>query len=136
VRGLARLGAARARGAPPPSWPAILEVAAVPAGAGGWTRAERLRLCLALARALEPAHVLLEVEPPLESVEDRRALGGLVRRLVSEGRGVLIGTRDELLLADVAAHVLIFEDGEVLAEGAPEAVLAAAVRRAREGRLP
>ena len=83
-------------------------------------RCERLRLCARARVALEPAHVLLEVEPPLERAEERSAAGGALRRILAAGRGVLLGTRDELLLAEVATHVLIFLDGEVLAEGSPE----------------
>ena len=95
---------------------------------------ERLRLQVALGAAMLPAHILVEVEPPLGSAEDRRAVA-------ETSDGCSAGHRspdrnpDELLLAEVAAHVLIFEDGAVLAEGSPESVLdrrVAAVRaRAR-----
>ena len=39
-----------------------------------------------------PAHVLLEVEPPLASAGDRRTLADFVRRILAAGRGMLIGT--------------------------------------------
>lgn len=115
------------------SWAEIVSAAAAPPRKGEWTRCDRIRLALALACALEPAHVLLEVEPPLASADDRRTLADFIRRILAAGRGMLIGTRDELLLAEVATRVLIFEDGATLAEGTPDSVLTAAWRQVGRG---
>lgn len=131
--GVFRLAASRARRVSPAAWGAIVAGAGVSSPAGPWTRCERLRLCVSLAVALAPAHVLLEVEPPIETADDRRALARLLQRVAAEGRGVVLATRDELLLADVATRVLILVDGEVLAEGTPESVLTAAWRKSRGG---
>jgi ABC-type sulfate/molybdate transport systems ATPase subunit len=128
-----RMAASRRRRVRAATWPAIVAGAGVESTRGPWTRGERIRLCVALASALAPACLLLEVEPLLETPEERAALAGLLRAVVAAGCGVVLGTRDELLLAEVAARVLIFLDGEVLAEGTPQAVLTAAWRRTRGG---
>jgi energy-coupling factor transporter ATP-binding protein EcfA2 len=132
VARLFRLDASRRRRVGATSWNAIVAGAGVAEANGPWTRGERLRLCVALASALGPSHLLLEIEPPLGSDADREAFASLARRASADDRGVVLGTRDELLLAMVAEKVLIFEDGAVLAEGAPESVLAAAWKRARD----
>jgi ABC-type histidine transport system ATPase subunit len=130
---LARLAATRRRQVRPPSAGSVLADAGVSRPQAEWTRSDRLRVAIAVACAVAPSHVLLEVEPPLERKEERRALADLVRRVLATGRGMLIGTRDELLLAEVATHVLIFDDGAVLAEGPPGSVLTAASRRVKGG---
>ena len=75
--------------------------------------------------------MLLEVEPRPASPVERRALVEAIRATAAAGRGVLVGSRDEILLAAVAASVTIFEDGAVLADGPPRAVLPAAAEEAR-----
>ena len=131
ARAIGRLGASRRRRVPPVSGRTLRSAAGIAATSGPLTPCERLRLQVALGAAMLPAHILVEVEPPLGSAEDRRAVAEILGRLLGGGIGVLIGTRDELLLAEVAAHVLIFEDGAVLAEGSPESVLTAAWQRVR-----
>jgi ABC-2 type transport system ATP-binding protein len=133
---IARLVASRRRGVRSASWDAVVAGAGVASRDGPWSRSERLRLCVALASLLSPSHLLLEVEPALEAAEDRAALGELLRKALAGGAGLVLGTRDELLLATTADRVLIFEDGSVLAEGTPESVLPAAWRRTRGRESP
>jgi predicted ABC-type transport system involved in lysophospholipase L1 biosynthesis ATPase subunit len=133
VTGVARLATSRRRGVRRATGDAIAAAAGVRTAAGPWSRGERLRLCVALASSLAPAHLLLAVEPPLETAEDRSRLAELLARTREAGCGLVLGTRDELLLAAAVSRVLIFQDGEVLAEGTPESVLTAAWRRARQG---
>lgn len=136
LKDMGRLAASRKRRVGRTSAQALRAAAGIGGAASVPTRAERLRLCLALASALSPAHLVLEVEPLLETDDERRALSDLIRRIAATGRGVLVGTRDELLLADVATRVLVMEDGEVLAEGDPKTVLSAAWKRVRGDRRP
>lgn len=95
------------------------------------SRSERLRLCLALAATLRPGYVLVEVEPSLPSADERRALADIILRMLAAGIGMIIGTRDERVLASVVGRVMIFEDGAVLAEGPPESVIPAAWKEVR-----
>jgi ABC-type hemin transport system ATPase subunit len=134
VRDLGRLGATRRRRCGRASARALRDAAGVTAS-GPAGRAERLRLCLALAASMRPAHVLLEVEPRPDSHDDRRALLDLLRRICASGTGVLVGTRDEVLLAALARSVTILEDGRVLASGPPESVIPAACALARRDGL-
>jgi predicted ABC-type transport system involved in lysophospholipase L1 biosynthesis ATPase subunit len=136
ARSLARLAASRRRRVGRASARALIAAAGVGPDSGAWSRAERLRLAVALASALSPSHLLVEVEPPLETDSDRTLLADLLRKVLAGGRGVVVGSRDELLIASVAARVLVFEDGGVLAEGAPETVLTAAWKRVRAGSAP
>jgi ABC-type hemin transport system ATPase subunit len=133
ARGLARIAASRRRRVRPCSARAIRDAAAVAEGrpAASLSHSERLRMCVALAASLSPSHILLEIEPKMATLDERRLLVAQLRRVLDTGVGLAIGTRDEILLAALAKSVLIFEDGRVLAEGTPESVLPAALAEAR-----
>jgi predicted ABC-type transport system involved in lysophospholipase L1 biosynthesis ATPase subunit len=139
ARAIPMLAASRRRRVRPATPRALCDAAGVDPSRkpAGRSRAERVRLCLALAAWLGPSHVLVEVEPVIGRAEERRAIVEMMRRIVGTGVGMVIGTRDEILLAAMTKTVSIFEDGRVLAEGDPGSILPAAWEEARrEGLLP
>jgi ABC-type branched-subunit amino acid transport system ATPase component len=81
---------------------------------------------VAIARmiASRPALALLD-EPgsglPLTMVA---ALGGLIRSMADEGTAVVIVDHNMQLVLELAGHVVVMNDGRVLAEGTPTAIRA------------
>jgi energy-coupling factor transport system ATP-binding protein len=53
----------------------------------------------------------------------KRRLVGVLRDLAGSGHGVLLATHDVELAAEVATRVVILAEGEVVADGAAQAVL-------------
>lgn len=91
-----------------------------------WSAAERVRLCVALAWALRPRVLLLDLPGAGGSAAERRALVLLLRRVMDAGIGLLVATQDERLLAATARTILLLFDGVATAEGPPEEILPAA----------
>lgn len=85
---------------------------------------------LAVALALEPGFLLLDEITEGLPPDSRRAVSHGLKRL-DPHTGVVVASKDEVFLAGVARHLLVLYDGEVHAEGPPEAVIPAACARAR-----
>jgi energy-coupling factor transport system ATP-binding protein len=86
---------------------------------------QRLALALGVVLAPEPSLVLLDEPTRGLDYEAKRRLVGLLRRLASQGRGVVLATHDVELVADVATRVLVLADGDVVTDGGAREVLAA-----------
>jgi energy-coupling factor transport system ATP-binding protein len=88
---------------------------------------EGQRLILALCVVLAAAPPLLLLDEPTRGLDygAKRRLVGILRKLVAEGRGVVLATHDVELVAEVATRVLVMAEGEVVADGpTPEVVVA------------
>jgi energy-coupling factor transport system ATP-binding protein len=86
---------------------------------------ERLALVLALQLASAPKAVLLDEPTRGLDYDGKRALIRVVNDLVSDGRAVLIATHDVEFVAGAADRVIVLADGEVVANGPTDEVLAA-----------
>jgi energy-coupling factor transport system ATP-binding protein len=78
---------------------------------------QRLSLVLAVVLAASPA--LLALDEPTRGLDyaTKRRLVSILKRLASEGHGVLIATHDVELVAEVADRMVVLADGEIVSEG-------------------
>jgi ABC-type protease/lipase transport system fused ATPase/permease subunit len=123
------------RGVPPIAPAALRDFAGVE-GAALSTRAEKLRLCVALAAALRPKALLLDLPRPFLTAAERRSLAAALRRALTAGAGLLLATQDETLIAAVCDEVLVIFDGVCTARGPSDEVLPAAVAAWRTEEAP
>jgi energy-coupling factor transport system ATP-binding protein len=86
---------------------------------------EGQRVCLALAVILSARPRLVLLDEPTRGLDyaAKRRLVGVLRDLAGSGHGVLLATHDVELAAEVATRVVILAEGEVVADGAAQAVL-------------
>ncbi len=117
---LAHVAAMHARPVPTA---ALLDVLGLSAVAGTRVRrlsgGQRQRLALALAVVGRPAVVFLDEPTAGLDPQARQVVGRVVRRLRDDGVAVLVTTH---LIDDVeqlADHVVVMDDGRVVAQGAP-----------------
>lgn len=94
--------------------------AAYPRGLSGG-EAQRV----AIARALAPNPTMLLMDEPTSALDPARrgALGDLLRKLTSEGRGVVVVTHDVDFARAYAHRVAVLADGRVVEEGIAMRVL-------------
>ncbi len=88
---------------------------------------EGQRLILALSVVLAAAPSLVLLDEPTRGLDygAKRRLMGIVRKLVADGRAVMLATHDVELVAEVATRVLVMAEGEIVADGpTPEVVVA------------
>ena len=78
-----------------------------------------------LARAILNPHTLLLLDEPVAGVNPviRKELGDILRRLKSEGETILLIEHDMDFVRTVADHMIVLDQGSVLAEGTPSVVL-------------
>jgi ABC-type polar amino acid transport system ATPase subunit len=81
---------------------------------------------VAIARALAPDPTVLLMDEPTASLDPARraALGDALRRLASDGRGLLIATHDVDFARAYADRVVVLAEGVLVEEGDAEEVLA------------
>jgi len=101
-----------------------------------WTKlsgGEARRLRLAFLVATEPRYLVLD-EPSsgLDAANGRRLAQFLLDQ-ASAGRGVLVVSHDELLLARCASRMQILYEGEIQGEGTPDELIPAACAEAGRG---
>ena len=87
---------------------------------------EGQRLILALCVVLAAAPPLLLLDEPTRGLDygTKRRLVTILRKLVADGRGVVLATHDVELVAEVATRVMVMAEGEVVADGpTPEVVV-------------
>jgi len=79
---------------------------------------------LEIARALAADPCLLLLDEPAAGLRylEKQALAELLRRLRSEGMGILLVEHDVEFVMGLADHVVVMEFGEKIAEGLPEQV--------------
>jgi len=76
---------------------------------------QSLELCMVLAGS--PAVVLLDEPTAGLTVEERRAIGGILRRLASTGLSIVLIEHDFDFVREVADQVTVLHQGRVIAEG-------------------
>jgi energy-coupling factor transport system ATP-binding protein len=106
----------------------LAELAAdVPADRHPTELSEGQRLVLALCVVMTAAPALLLLDEPTRGLDygAKRRLVGILRKLVADGRGVVLATHDVELVAEVATRVLVMAEGEVVADGPTPEVVAA-----------
>ena len=85
---------------------------------------EAQRVAIARALAMDPPLLLMDEPTAALDPARRGSLGGTLRQLASEGRGLLIATHDVDFAREFADRVVILASGEVVEEGAARQVLA------------
>jgi ABC-type polar amino acid transport system ATPase subunit len=87
---------------------------------------------VAIARALAPDPAILLMDEPTSALDPARrgALGETLRRLASEGRGILIATHDVEFAEAWADRVAVLADGRIVERGAAARVLRAPAHQA------
>jgi len=85
---------------------------------------QRLLLALAVVLVARPRLVLLDEPTRGLDYEAKRRLVSVLRELAGAGHGVVLATHDVELVAEVATRVVILAEGEVVADGPAEEVLA------------
>jgi energy-coupling factor transport system ATP-binding protein len=80
---------------------------------------EGQRLSLVLAVVLAGGPALLALDEPTRGLDyaTKRRLVAVLRRLASEGRGVLLATHDVELVAEVADRMVVLADGDIVSDG-------------------
>jgi energy-coupling factor transport system ATP-binding protein len=80
---------------------------------------EGQRLCLVLAIMLARNLDVLALDEPTRGLDYRTKdlLIATLRRLATEGRGVLIATHDVELVAEVADRLIVIADGDIVSDG-------------------
>jgi peptide/nickel transport system ATP-binding protein len=87
---------------------------------------QRQRVMIAMALALEPALIIADEPTTALDVTTQAQILRLLRELLTKhDSGVLMITHDFGVVADVADHVVVMRQGEVVERGAPDKVLAA-----------
>ncbi len=78
---------------------------------------QRLALVLAIVLAAQPRVVLLDEPTRGLDYPGKVALAGIVKRLASDGRAVVIATHDVEFAAQVADDVWVLAEGEIVSSG-------------------
>ncbi|TMD86142.1 MAG: ATP-binding cassette domain-containing protein [Chloroflexi bacterium] len=79
-----------------------------------------LELCMVLAGS--PVLVILDEPTAGLTVEERRAIGGVLRRLASTGLSIVLIEHDFDFVREVADRVTVLHQGKVIAEGSVDEV--------------
>lgn len=84
---------------------------------------------ITVARALATAASLLLLDEPTSNLDLEHALrlGGMLRQLAEQGRGLLVASHDLNLLGPFAHRIMVLHGGRVHADGEPQQVLTEAV---------
>jgi energy-coupling factor transport system ATP-binding protein len=93
---------------------------------------QKKRVSFAAALAVQPGLVVLDEPTAGQDEPFRRELGRLIIELRAEGRTVVLVTHDLEFAAEHASRWIALADGQVVADGSPEEVMAdeAAMKRA------
>ncbi|WP_082613869.1 ABC transporter ATP-binding protein [Bosea sp. Root483D1] len=87
---------------------------------------QRQRVMIAMALALEPALIIADEPTTALDVTTQAQILRLLRELLTKhDSGVLMITHDFGVVADIADHVVVMQQGEVVERGTPDKVLAA-----------
>ena len=94
------------------------------APAGGLAQRERRQVEIARALALRPRVLLLDEPAAGLTVAERTPLGTLIRSIAAAGVAVVLVEHDLKLVMGLSDHVVVLDQGRVIAQGSPEAVRA------------
>jgi energy-coupling factor transport system ATP-binding protein len=97
---------------------------------------EKKRVAFAAALAARPQIVALDEPTTGQDFAFRTALARLLRDLQSEGVTIILATHDLEFAQQVALHWIVLADGEIVADGAPDAVMANDAAMARAALRP
>ena len=86
---------------------------------------QRLAVVLAIQLAAEPRVVLLDEPTRGLDYAAKRHLAAILRDLAGAGHAVLLSTHDVEFVATVADRVIVMANGELVADGAADAILVA-----------
>ena len=93
--------------------------------ADGFSQGQKLKVALARALVHDPRNVVLDEPTSGLDVAGTRAVRALLKRLRDEGRCVLFSTHVMQEVSAVCDRVVVIAQGQVVAEGTPEALKAA-----------
>lgn len=85
---------------------------------------QRLALVLAVVLAAKPGVIALDEPTRGLDYPGKAALADILHALAAEGRAVLVASHDVEFVAEVADRVVVLADGEVVAEGETQRVVA------------
>ncbi len=94
------------------------------APAAGLAQRERRQVEIARALALRPRVLLLDEPAAGLTVAERAPLGELIRSIAAAGVAVVLVEHDLKLVMGLSDHVVVLDQGRVIAQGGPEAVQA------------
>jgi energy-coupling factor transporter ATP-binding protein EcfA2 len=85
---------------------------------------QKKRVSFAVALAVQPELVVLDEPTAGQDEPFRRELGKLIKEFRAEGRTVVLVTHDLEFAAEHASRWIALADGEIVADGSPEKVMA------------
>jgi energy-coupling factor transport system ATP-binding protein len=97
---------------------------------------QKKRVSFAAALAVKPELVVLDEPTAGQDEPFRRELGALIRELRGQGRTVVLVTHDLEFAAEHASRWIAMADGQVVADGLPDAVMANGEAMKRAGLRP
>jgi ABC-type polysaccharide/polyol phosphate transport system ATPase subunit len=83
----------------------------------------RMRLAFALAMRAEAPLLLLDEALAVGDAAFVRSCRAELQRFRSEGRSALVVSHDEATLADLCDRIVLLDEGAVVAEGSPRAMI-------------
>ena len=89
---------------------------------GQLSNGERHRVALARAIVTEPKLLLLDEPAAGLDPEETQELAHILRSLVSRGIGVLVVDHDMSLILGACEHIVVLDQGRVIAAGSPEEI--------------
>jgi len=96
------------------------DVADKPAGSLSYGALKRLEIARALAA--KPRVLLLDEPAAGCNATETEQLSGLIRRLADEGLAVVLVEHDMAMVMSLSSHVIVLDQGRVIAEGQPKDV--------------
>ena len=80
---------------------------------------EGQRLALALAVQLCPRPAIIMLDEPTRGLDEAAKIrfAGVIKELAGDGRAIVVATHDVEFVANVADHVVVLADGEIVADG-------------------
>jgi energy-coupling factor transport system ATP-binding protein len=97
---------------------------------------EKKRVAFAAALAAKPQVLVLDEPTTGQDVSFRMALAGFVHDLQAQGFAIILATHDLEFAEQVSARWIALAEGEIVADGSPEAVMASDAAMARAALRP
>jgi len=97
---------------------------------------QKKRVSFAAALAVKPGLIVLDEPTAGQDESFRRELTGFITRLREEGCAIVLATHDLEFAAEHATRWLVLSDGQIVADGPPEEVMADAAVMTKAGLRP